>query len=51
MYKIILTGLVIHDLFVYVKPYKLSIMSHKGLYFKWKVKCMCQYVYIIMEEL
>ena len=38
MYRIILTDLVIHDLFVYLKLCKLSIMSHKGLYFKWKVK-------------
>jgi hypothetical protein len=44
MYKIILTDLVIHDLFVYMKLCKLSVVSHKGLYFKRKVKCMCQYV-------
>jgi hypothetical protein len=38
MYKIILTDLVIHDLFVYMRFCKLSGMSHKGLYFKQKVK-------------
>jgi len=44
MYKIIVTDLVIHDLFVYMKFCKLSIMSHKGLYFKWKVKYISLYV-------